>query len=163
MWTLWKRILHGGGGGKWVWDWTPPGPFICLSGKYPDSQWWRHPAANQSINSAYTWKCGQTNKTASFQKEAMRTQVALWFFMKWNLYRVVSLCLNKQNVQKQTSWAKSTALKDCDQEEMIGFDCICLYRDTFLMTYHPSYTLIPRHVFHDISSVLHADRSLHGA
>ena len=35
------------------------------------------------------------NKTASFQKEAMRTQVALYFFMKWNLYRVVSLCLNK--------------------------------------------------------------------
>ena len=41
------------------------------------------------------------NKTASFQKEAMRTQVALYFFMKWNLYRVVSLCLNKQNVQNR--------------------------------------------------------------
>ena len=40
-------------------------------------------------------------KTASFQKEAMRTQVALYFFMKWNLYRVVSLCLNKQNVQNR--------------------------------------------------------------
>ena len=22
---------------------------------------------------------------------------------------------------------------------MIGFDCICLYRDLFFMTYHPSY------------------------
>ena len=45
--------------------------------------------------------CGQTNigprlmaypnnkynKTASFQNEAMRTQVALWFSMKWNLYK----------------------------------------------------------------------------
>ena len=41
------------------------------------------------------------NKTASFQKEAMRTQVALYFFMKWNLYRVVSLRLNKQNVQNR--------------------------------------------------------------
>ena len=40
-------------------------------------------------------------KTASFQKEAMRTQVALYFFMKWNLYRVVSLCSNKQNVQNR--------------------------------------------------------------
>ena len=26
-----------------------------------------------------------SNKTASFQKEAMCTQVALWFFIKWNL------------------------------------------------------------------------------
>ena len=26
-----------------------------------------------------------TYKTASFQKEAMRTQVALYFIMKWNL------------------------------------------------------------------------------
>ena len=25
---------------------------------------------------------------------------------------------------------------------MIGFDCVCLYRDTFFMTYHPSYTHI---------------------
>ena len=31
----------------------------------------------------------------------MRTQVALYFIMKWNLYRVVSLCLNKQNVQNR--------------------------------------------------------------
>ena len=39
------------------------------------------------------------NKTASFQKEAMRTQVALWFFfMKWKLYRDLPLCLTKQNV-----------------------------------------------------------------
>ena len=38
------------------------------------------------------------NKTASFRKEAMLTQVALRFFMKWNLYRNVPLCLSKQNV-----------------------------------------------------------------
>ena len=43
----------------------------------------------------------ENNKTASFQKEAMRTQVALYLFMKWNLYRVVFLCLNKQNVQNR--------------------------------------------------------------
>ena len=48
------------------------------------------------------WVVGyQIDKTASFQKEAMRTQVALHFFMNWNLYRVVSLCLNKQNVQNR--------------------------------------------------------------
>ena len=41
------------------------------------------------------------NKTASFQKEAMRTQVTLYFFMKWNMFSVVSLCLNKQNVQNR--------------------------------------------------------------
>ena len=38
------------------------------------------------------------NKTASFQKEAMRTQVALWFFL-WSeiVCREVPLCLIKQN------------------------------------------------------------------
>ena len=41
------------------------------------------------------------DKTASFQKEAMRTQVALYFVMKWNLCRVVYLCLNNQNVQNR--------------------------------------------------------------
>ena len=51
---------------------------------------WGHDGANIRMN-----------KTASFQKEAMRTQVALYFFMKWNLYRVVSLCLNKRNVQNR--------------------------------------------------------------
>ena len=35
-------------------------------------------------------------KTASFQKEAMRAQVALWFFMKWSLYREVPLCLRNK-------------------------------------------------------------------
>ena len=42
------------------------------------------------------------NKTASFQKEAMRTQVALWFFMKWNCMKGSAFvfdkakCLNTQ-------------------------------------------------------------------
>ena len=40
-------------------------------------------------------------KTVSFQKEAMRTQVALYFFIKWHLYKVVSLCLHQQNVQNR--------------------------------------------------------------
>ena len=41
-------------------------------------------------------------KTASFQKEAMRTQVALWFFMKWNCMKGSAFvfdkakCLNTQ-------------------------------------------------------------------
>ena len=41
-------------------------------------------------------------KTVSFQKEAMRTQVALWFFMKWNCIKGSAFvfdkakCLNTQ-------------------------------------------------------------------
>ena len=59
------------------------------------------------------------------------------------------LCVWVNGTSEHTSWEKSTALKDRDQTEMIGFDCICLYRT--------------RHVLHGISSVLKADRSLHGA
>ena len=64
-------------------------------------------------------------KTASFQKEAMRTQVAFWFFMKWNLYRKVPLCLSKQNV-----WTHKLRKFFCFirswSERNDGFDCICL-------------------------------------
>ena len=59
------------------------------------------------------------------------------------------LCVWVNETSEHTSWEKSTALKDRDQTEMIGFDCICLYRT--------------RHVLHGISPVLQADRSLHGA
>ena len=56
----------------------------------------------------------------------MRTQVALYFFMKWNLHRVVSLCLNKQDVLNRQVEQILLLYKDSDQKEMIGFDCICL-------------------------------------
>ena len=87
------------------------------------------------------------NKTASFQKEAMRTQVALYFFMKWNLYRVVSLCLNKKT-SKTDKLRKVYCFKRLwsERNDWIGL-----------------HLFIPRHVLRDISSVLHADRSLHGA
>ena len=49
------------------------------------------------------WETIYKNKTASFQKEAMRTQVALWFFfMKWNCMQGSAFvfekakCLNTQ-------------------------------------------------------------------
>ena len=48
-----------------------------------------HSSADRIVVNSY--------KTASFQKEAMCTQVALWFFMKWNLYREVPLFLRKTN------------------------------------------------------------------
>ena len=37
------------------------------------------------------------NKTVSFQKEAMRTQVALWFLWSETVCREVPLCLKQQN------------------------------------------------------------------
>ena len=64
-------------------------------------------------------------KTVSFQREAMRTQVALYFL--WSEICIVSLCLNKQSVQnRQVEKSPLPALKDCDQKEIIGFDCISL-------------------------------------
>ena len=35
-------------------------------------------------------------------------------------------CVWVNKTSEHTRWEKSTALKDCDQKEMIGFDCICL-------------------------------------
>ena len=79
----------------------------------------------------------------------MGTQVASYFFMKWNLYREVTSCLSKQNVWTH-KLKKFTALKDCDQREMIRFDCICLLRAS--------------HVLRGISPVLQVGRELlHGA
>ena len=82
------------------------------------------------------------NKTASFQKEAMRTQVALYFIMKWNLYRVVPLSLNKQNVQNRQVEKSLLLYKIVIRKKWLDLIAICLYRDTFFMTYHPSYTRI---------------------
>ena len=64
-----------------------------------------------------------TYKTASFQKEAMRTQVALWFL--WcEICIEKSHCVWVKKTSEHTSWEKSDS-KD-NQNEMIGFDCICL-------------------------------------
>ena len=55
----------------------------------------------------------QVNKTASFQKEAMRTQVALKFL--WSEICIEKfLCVWVNKTFEHTSWEKSTALKDCD-------------------------------------------------
>ena len=72
------------------------------------------------------WETIYKNKTASFQKEAMRTQVALWFFYEVKLYAGKCLCVWKSKMPQHTSWEKSTALKNCDQIEIIGFYWICL-------------------------------------
>ena len=73
------RLLPANRSGS-VWDWTPPGPIICPSGKDSDSQWWRHPATNQSINSAYTWKCVQTNKgVPTHSRFDIDTRLRNWF------------------------------------------------------------------------------------
>ena len=61
--------------------------------------------------------------------------------MKWILYRVVSSCLNKENDQNREV-EKSLLLRKIVIKNVIGFDCICLYQDTFFKTYHPSYTQI---------------------
>ena len=64
-------------------------------------------------------------KTASFQKEAMRTHVALWLL--WSEICIEKfLCVWINKTSENISWEKSTALKDSDQKEMIGFNCICL-------------------------------------
>ena len=69
------------------------------------SSWWRKDelihvwsgAPRNHLSYPILWL--KLDKTASIQKEAMCTQVALWlFFMKWNMYRAVPLCLSKQNV-----------------------------------------------------------------
>ena len=65
------------------------------------------------------------NKTASFQKEAMRTQVVLWFFLS-EICMEDFLCIWVNKTFEHASWKKSTALKDCDQKGMIEFNCICL-------------------------------------
>ena len=69
----------------------------------------------------------KVNKTASFQfqKEAMFTQVALWFFYEVKFVEEF-LCVWANKTSEHTSWEKFTALKDCNQKEMIRFDCICL-------------------------------------
>ena len=36
------------------------------------------------------------------------------------------MCLNEQNVQNRQVEKILLLYKDCDQKEMIGFDCICL-------------------------------------
>ena len=56
------------------------------------------------------------NKTASFQKEAMRTQVALWIFLWYKICIKMFLCVWVNKTSEHTSWEKSTALKDCDQK-----------------------------------------------
>ena len=46
---------------------------------------------------------------------------------------------------EHTSWEKSTALKYCDQRDIIGFYCICLYgQNTSFMAYRLSYKQICR-------------------
>ena len=56
------------------------------------------------------------------------------------------LCVWVNQTYEHTSLEMFTALKDCDQKEMIGFNCICLQ--------------MTRHVLHDIKPVLQADTSL---
>ena len=79
------------------------------------------------------------NKTASFQKEAMRTQVALWFFMKWNLYREVPLYLSKQNVWTYTV-KKGYCFKRLwsERNDWIWLHLFYIWRDMSFVTYHPS-------------------------
>ena len=81
-------------------------------------------------------------KAASFQKEAMRTQVALWFL--WSeicIEKFPCVWVNKTSGQK--TWEKYTALKDCDQKEMLDLIAsVYKRRDTSFMTYHLSYTQI---------------------
>ena len=52
--------------------------------------------------------------------------------MKWNLYREVPLCWENKT-SEHTRGEKSTASKDCDQKEMIAFDCICLSRTIYVL------------------------------
>ena len=75
------------------------------------------------------------NKTASFQKEAMHTQVALQF-----------LWINK-------------ASKPDKLRKFYCFKILWSERNAWIWLH----LFIPKHVLHDISSVLHADRALHGA
>ena len=71
------------------------------------------------------------NKTASLQKEAVRTQVALWFFfmLKWNL------CLSKQNVWTQ-KLIKVYCVERLYQKKMIAF--VYKGHDMSFEKYHPS-------------------------
>ena len=65
------------------------------------------------------------HKTASFQKEAMRTHVALYFL--WSDICIEKfLCVWVNKTSEHTCWEKLTALQNCDQEKMIGLDCFCL-------------------------------------
>ena len=66
-------------------------------------------------------------KTAFFQKETMRTQVALWFFLFSDICIETFLCVWVNKTSEHTSSEKSTALKDYDQKEMIWLDYICLW------------------------------------
>ena len=78
-----------------------------------------------------------------FQKEAMRTQVALCF-----IYEEKFLCV-WVNTSEHTSWEKFTALKDC---EMFGFDYIFYFykvRDMSFVTYHPSSKQIGHFMGHE--------------
>ena len=53
-----------------------------------------HPTIyNECNNLSMLWLESIHNKIASFQKEAMRTQVALWFFYEVKLYEGKCLCV----------------------------------------------------------------------
>ena len=51
---------------------------------------------------------------------------SIMIFYEVKLYAGKCLCVWKCKMPQHTSWEKSTALKHCDQNEIIGFDWICL-------------------------------------
>ena len=66
------------------------------------------------------------NKTASFQNGsyAYPSSIVICLWSKICIEKFPCVWANK--TPEHTSQEKTTALKDCDQKEIIGFDCISL-------------------------------------